>query len=113
MEKIRVLIVDDEPLAREGVRLHLEDHSDIDIIGEVGSGEAAVHQIESDKPDLVFLDVQMPGLDGFGVVEALGHGELPAVVFITAYDQFALRWTVCVCSCAGKRPMPWTNACAA
>lgn len=89
--KIRTLIVDDEPLAREGVRLHLEDHDDIEIIGECGSGEEAVQRIEQDAPDLVFLDVQMPGLDGFAVLEAIGDDRLPAVVFVTAYDQFALR----------------------
>jgi two-component system, LytTR family, response regulator len=93
MEKklIRTLIVDDEPLARDGVRLHLEDHEDIEIIGECGGGEEAVRIIESERPDLVFLDIQMPGLDGFGVLEALGVERLPAVIFITAYDQFALR----------------------
>jgi two-component system LytT family response regulator len=90
-ERIRVLIVDDEPLAREGVRLHLAPHEEIEIIGECGSGEEAVRRIEADEPDLVFLDVQMPGLDGFGVLEAIGEAALPAVVFVTAYDQFALR----------------------
>lgn len=90
-ERIRALIVDDEPLAREGVRLHLEEHDDIEIIGECGSGEEAVQRMEEDSPDLVFLDVQMPGLDGFGVLEAIGSERLPAVVFVTAYDQFALR----------------------
>lgn len=90
-DRIRVLIVDDEPLAREGVRLHLAAHEEIDIIGECGSGEEAVQRIEADDPDLVFLDVQMPGLDGFGVLEAIGEAALPAVVFVTAYDQFALR----------------------
>src|SRR5688572_11505705 len=92
MQKIRTLIVDDEPLAREGVRLHLEDHPDFEVVGECGSGEEAVQKIENDDPDLVFLDVQMPGLDGFGVLESIGAANrLPAVVFITAYDQFALR----------------------
>lgn len=91
MDKIRTLIVDDEPLAREGVRLHLEDHADFEVIGECGSGEDAVYKIEADDPDLVFLDVQMPGLDGFGVLESLGADRLPAIVFVTAYDQFALR----------------------
>jgi len=91
MDKIRTLIVDDEPLAREGIRLHLEEHPDIEIIGECGSGEAAVQQIEARDPDLVFLDIQMPGLDGFAVLEEISNGDLPAVVFVTAYDQFALR----------------------
>lgn len=88
---IRALIVDDEPLARDGVRLHLDDHEDIEVIGECGSGEEAVAAIENNQPDLVFLDVQMPGLDGFGVLEAIGEDKLPAVIFVTAYDQFALR----------------------
>ena len=91
MEKIRALIVDDEPLAREGVRLHLEEHDDVEVIGECGTGEAAVAAIENHAPDLVFLDVQMPGLDGFGVIEAIAADRLPAIVFVTAYDQFALR----------------------
>lgn len=91
MDKIRTLIVDDEPLAREGVRLHLEEHPDFEVVGECGSGEEAVKKIETEDPDLVFLDVQMPGLDGFGVLESIGIDRLPAVVFVTAYDQFALR----------------------
>lgn len=90
-ELIRAIIVDDEPLAREGVRLHLESETDIEIIGEAGGGEEAVSQIETLKPDLVFLDVQMPGLDGFGVIEAIGAQHMPVTIFTTAYDQFALR----------------------
>ncbi|HUP89206.1 MAG TPA: LytTR family DNA-binding domain-containing protein [Longimicrobiales bacterium] len=91
MQAIKTLIVDDEPLARDGIRLHLDEHEDIEVIGECGGGEEAVRRIEADQPDLVFLDVQMPGLDGFGVLEAIGTDELPAIVFVTAYDQFALR----------------------
>ncbi|HEX6307584.1 MAG TPA: LytTR family DNA-binding domain-containing protein [Longimicrobiales bacterium] len=88
---IRAVIVDDEPLAREGVRLHLEAEPDIEVIGEAGSGEEAVTLIETVRPDLIFLDVQMPGLDGFGVLEALGPAHMPVTIFTTAYDQFALR----------------------
>ena len=88
---IRTLIVDDEPLARDGIRLHLDEHEDIEVIGECGTGEDAVRCIETENPDLVFLDVQMPGLDGFGVLDAISEGRMPAVVFVTAYDQFALR----------------------
>ncbi|HEX6134115.1 MAG TPA: LytTR family DNA-binding domain-containing protein [Longimicrobiales bacterium] len=88
---IRAVIVDDEPLAREGVRLHLEAEPDIEVIGEAASGEEAVTLIETVRPDLLFLDVQMPGLDGFGVLEALGPGHMPVTIFTTAYDQFALR----------------------
>jgi two-component system, LytTR family, response regulator len=90
-DRIRAIIVDDEPLAREGVRLHLESEPDIDVIGEAGNGEEAVSLIETVRPDLLFLDVQMPGLDGFGVLEALGASHMPVTIFTTAYDQFALR----------------------
>jgi two-component system LytT family response regulator len=90
-QRIRAIIVDDEPLAREGVRLHLEAEPDIDIIGEAGNGEEAVSLIETVRPDLLFLDVQMPGLDGFGVLEAIGAAHMPVTIFKTAYDQFALR----------------------
>jgi two-component system, LytTR family, response regulator len=90
-ERIRAIIVDDEPLARDGVRLHLEAEQDIDVVGEAGSGEEAVSLVETMRPDLLFLDVQMPGLDGFGVLEALGPVQMPVTVFTTAYDQFAVR----------------------
>ncbi len=91
MEKIRALIVDDEPLAREGMRIHLGEHEDIDIIGECDDGATAVIMIRDVAPDLVFLDVQMSGLDGFGVLRAIGGEHMPIVVFVTAYDQFALQ----------------------
>ena len=91
IEKIRALIVDDEPLARDGVRLHLESQTDIEVVGEAVDGEHAVEMINSLRPDLVFLDVQMPGLDGFGVIETVGVDAMPAVIFTTAYDEFALR----------------------
>jgi two-component system LytT family response regulator len=71
--------------------MHLEEESDIEIIGEAGSGEEAVSMIETLRPDLLFLDVQMPGLDGFGVLDAIGPAHMPVTVFTTAYDQFALR----------------------
>ena len=89
--KIRTLIVDDEPLARERIRQLLHKEPDIDILGECADGRDAVAAIGKHKPDLVFLDVQMPECDGFDVLEMLG-GELPpAVVFVTAYDQYALK----------------------
>ena len=88
---IRTLIVDDEPLARDGMRMHLEGAEDIEVVGECGDGEDAVIAIDALAPDLVFLDVQMPGLDGFGVIEAVGTGTIPAVVFVTAHDEFAVR----------------------
>ncbi len=89
--KIRTLIVDDEPLAREWVRNGLQDEPDLEVIGECGDGFDAVKAIAADKPDLVLLDVQMPGLDGFGVLASLGAENLPAVIFVTAFDRYALK----------------------
>lgn len=88
---LRVLVVDDEPLGREGVRLLLREEPDVEIVGEASNGEEAVMAIDSLRPDVVFLDVQMPGLDGFGVLEALDMERAPAVIFVTAHDEFALR----------------------
>jgi two-component system, LytTR family, response regulator len=91
MKPLRVLIVDDEPLAREGVRQLLAGESGIDIAGESSDGVAAVEDILRLQPDLVFLDVQMPGLDGFGVLGEVGPARMPAVIFVTAFDEFAVR----------------------
>lgn len=91
MEKIRTVIVDDEPLARRGIRAQLNDEKDIEIVSECRNGREAVTVIEEQAPDLVFLDVQMPELDGFGVLEAVGVERMPAVIFVTAYDKYALR----------------------
>lgn len=88
---IRTLIVDDEPYSRLKLRGFLEGEADIEIVGEAGDGRSAVQAIRKLGPDLVFLDVQMPGYDGFQVLEAVGR-ELPTcVIFATAYDQYALR----------------------
>ena len=88
---IRVLVVDDEPLARSNLTVLLRRQLDIELIGECGSGAEALTAILGLRPDLVFLDVQMPECDGFDVIEQLG-GDVPrAVVFVTAYDQYALR----------------------
>ncbi|MBX7151244.1 LytTR family DNA-binding domain-containing protein [bacterium] len=87
--KIRTLIVDDEPLARERLRQLLSKEVDMEIIGECADGDSAIRAIRKMTPDLVFLDVQMPGRDGFAVLEALD--KLPAVVFVTAYDHHALK----------------------
>jgi two-component system LytT family response regulator len=89
--KIRVLIVDDEPLARRGIRQLLESETDFEIAGEAANGREAISSIETYAPDLVFLDVQMPLLDGFSFVEKIGAGFLPEIVFVTAYDEHAIR----------------------
>ena len=89
--KIRALIVDDEPLARRGIRARLEKHADVETVGECKNGREAVAAIRRLTPDLVFLDLQMPGLDGFGVVEEVGPSRMPPVVFVTAHDEHAIR----------------------
>jgi two-component system LytT family response regulator len=89
--KIRTLVVDDEPLARSNVTVLLRHDSEIEIVGECGSGTEALAEIRAQKPDLVFLDIQMPECDGFDVVERLGSDLPPAFVFVTAYDQYALK----------------------
>ena len=88
---MRTLIVDDEPLARERLRTLLQQETDVEVIGEAGDGKQAVTAIAEHAPDLVFLDIQMPVLDGFGVLQAITDRPLPAVVFVTAYDQYALQ----------------------
>jgi two-component system LytT family response regulator len=89
--KIRAVIVDDEPLARTNLSLLLKLDPEIDVVSECGSGVDAPKEIRRIKPDLLFLDVQMPECDGFDVLELLGKDMPPAVVFVTAYDQYALR----------------------
>jgi two-component system, LytTR family, response regulator len=89
--KIRALIVDDEPLARQRVRLLLGEEPDVEVIGESEDGFEAVDQIQATRPDLVFLDVQMPDMDGFEVLRRVPQALLPVVIFTTAYDQHALR----------------------
>jgi two-component system LytT family response regulator len=109
MGTIRTMIVDDEPLARERLRSLLARQPDVQVVGEFGSGRQAMHAVQEHHPDLLFLDVQMPEVDGFGLLEALeekfgekkgrgnGHGNgngkqaMPVVIFVTAYDQYALR----------------------
>jgi len=88
---IRTLIVDDEPLARDSIRVLLGPDSDIEIVGECGNGTDAVEAIQVLAPDLVFLDVEMPAMSGFEVLDALCAEELPRVVFVTAYDKYAVR----------------------
>ncbi len=89
--RVRVLIVDDESLARQRVRRLLQSEADVDVVGEAESGHEAVALIRELRPDLVCLDVQMPGLDGFGVLRELEGGHVPMVLFVTAYDEHAQR----------------------
>ena len=91
MEKIRALIADDEALARRRLRQFIAEVPDIEVVGECEDGRRAVALVRSAAPDLLFLDVQMPLLDGFGVIREVGAGSVPAVIFVTAFDQFALR----------------------
>jgi len=88
---IRTLIVDDEPLARSKIRTFLDREDDFEIVGECGSGREAVAAIEEQSPNLVFLDVQMPEQDGFSVIEAIGADKMPPTVFVTAFDQYAVK----------------------
>ncbi len=90
IKKIRTVIVDDEPLARTNLIILLRLHEEIEIVAECGSGREALSAIRELKPDLIFLDVQMPECDGFDVIEMLGN-EAPCVIFVTAYDSYALR----------------------
>lgn len=91
MSEIRALIVDDEPVARAGIRKMLGEDEDIIVVGEAGTGLAAIDAILEHEPDLLFLDIQMPEMNGFDVLAAIGPDTVPAVVFVTAYDQFAVR----------------------
>jgi two-component system LytT family response regulator len=89
--KIRALIVDDEPLARERVRTVLREEADFEVVGECGDGPAAVRAITQLAPEVVFLDIQMPGQDGFAVLREVPRARLPVVIFVTAYDRHALK----------------------
>jgi two-component system, LytTR family, response regulator len=89
--KIRTVIVDDEPPARWRIASLLNRESSFEIVGECPDGDSALSMISEKKPDLVFLDVQMPGLDGFGVLERIAPDHLPCIIFVTAYDEHAIR----------------------
>jgi two-component system LytT family response regulator len=91
MDKIRVVIADDEPLARRGVRQLLGPHRDLAVVAETRNGRETVQALRELKPQLLFLDVQMPELDGFDVLREIGAQHMPAVIFVTAYDEFAVR----------------------
>ncbi|MBL9128847.1 MAG: response regulator [Verrucomicrobiales bacterium] len=88
---MRVIIVDDEPLARDRLRSLLSKESDIQIVAECGDGREAVSAVQRENPDVLFLDIQMPELDGFGVLAQLRSGRMPLVVFVTAFDEFAVK----------------------
>jgi two-component system LytT family response regulator len=88
---IRAAIVDDEPLARRRIRNLLSDAPDVAVIAECANGKDAIESLDASPPDLLFLDIQMPEVDGFDVLQAIGIGRVPVVIFVTAYDQFALR----------------------
>jgi two-component system LytT family response regulator len=88
---VRALVIDDEPLARRRLLALLADEPEIEVVGEASGGTSAVKLIEGERPDLIFLDVQMPGIDGFGVLRRVGPDVLPVVVFVTAYDEHAIR----------------------
>jgi two-component system LytT family response regulator len=90
-DAIRVVVVDDEPLAREGLVELLEIQRDIEVVGAFADGQSALGAIEDARPDAVFVDVQMPGMTGFELVDALEIDPLPAVIFVTAYDEYAIR----------------------
>lgn len=91
MKKIRAVIVDDEPLARRGIRQLLAVHEDVEVVGEARNGREAAEMLPLIGPDLVFLDVQMPEVNGFDLLEQIAPGSRPEVIFITAYDTFAVR----------------------
>jgi two-component system, LytTR family, response regulator len=88
---LRVVLVDDEPVARRRMRRMLRREADVEVVAEAGDGCRAIEAIATHSPDLVFLDVQMPELDGFQVVREIGAARLPSIVFVTAFDQYALR----------------------
>jgi two-component system, LytTR family, response regulator len=88
---MRVLIIDDEPPARRGIALRLKQHSDVEVVGESGDGVEALKDILKLTPNLIFLDVQMPGMNGFDVLRALPEDKMPHVIFLTAFEEYALR----------------------
>lgn len=89
--KIKTLIVDDEPIARDRMRRMLREEPDIEIIGECGNGREAVSIISENEPDLVFLDIQMPEMNGFETLRSIAAEKIPVIIFVTAYDQYAIQ----------------------
>ncbi len=90
-ERVRAIIVDDEPPGRQKIREMLKNEPDVELVAECTNGPEAVDAIRAKSPNLVFLDIQMPGLDGFGMLEALGNNHVPVVIFVSTYDQYALQ----------------------
>ncbi len=88
--RIRAIVVDDEELARRGIELRLRNHPDIELVAQCTNGREALNTIDSTQPDLMFLDIQMPGLSGFDVLARVPHESMPMIVFVTAYDRYAL-----------------------
>src|SRR6266702_4419079 len=91
MNPLRVLVIDDERIARDGLQELLGADPDVEVIGEAADGNSAIEAIRHLKPDLVFLDVQIPGVDGFGVISEIGLENMPVLIFVTAYDQYTLK----------------------
>ena len=91
MADLRVVIVDDEPLVRSGLRSLLQDERDVTVVAEARNGIEALEAIHTHTPDIVFLDVQMPGMDGFEVLAEIDGAARPAIVFVTAFDEYAIR----------------------
>jgi two-component system LytT family response regulator len=104
--KINTVIVDDEALSRRGIELRLREAEDFNIVAQCTNGREALAAISTYKPDLVFLDIQMPGMSGFEVVAQLPQESLPVLVFVTAYDQYAIK---AFASTSAQKP-PRTNA---
>lgn len=90
-QNLKAIVVDDEPLARRGLRLRLEAMQGVEIVAECGNGREALEQVRILHPDVVFVDIQMPGINGLQLVQQLAEGELPQIVFVTAYDQYAVE----------------------
>ena len=90
-DKLRAIVVDDESLARQGLNLRLKNIAEVEVIGEYSNGREAVNAVAELRPDLLFLDIQMPGMSGFDVVERLQQDEMPLIIFTTAYDQYAIE----------------------
>jgi len=88
---LQALVVDDEPLARERLRTLIDDVSDVTVVGEAEDGPSTVDALQSHSPDVVFLDVQMPGMSGIDVIEEVGREQMPVTIFVTAYDQYAIK----------------------